>query len=64
MTDRELLEMAAIRGAAQNEQPQSRQTCCLGVGCDEYGICYAAAHGQPDRCGSTDLSAAAIGSAM
>ena len=63
-SDRELLEMAAIRGAAQNEQPQARQTCRLGVGCDEAGICYAEAHGQPDRCGSIPSAAAAIGSAM
>ena len=26
--------------------------CTLGVGCDEYGVCYAAAHGQPDQCGA------------
>lgn len=25
--------------------------CSLGVGCDEYGVCYADAHGEPDRCG-------------
>lgn len=25
--------------------------CTLGVGCDEYGVCYAEAHGEPDRCG-------------
>ncbi len=24
--------------------------CNMGVGCDEYGVCYAEAHGQPDRC--------------
>lgn len=24
--------------------------CTMGVGCDEYGICYAEAHGQPDQC--------------
>lgn len=23
----------------------------MGMGCDEYGVCYAAAHGEPDRCG-------------
>lgn len=26
------------------------QRCTLGVGCDEYGVCYAAAHSQPARC--------------
>lgn len=37
-------------------------SCDLGVGCQETGICYAEAHGQPDKCGVTivdglDLSA-------
>ncbi len=22
----------------------------MGVGCDEHGVCYAAAHGRPWRC--------------
>ncbi len=22
----------------------------MGVGCDEYGVCYAEAHGEPGRC--------------
>lgn len=25
-------------------------TCPLGVGCDEAGVCYAAAQGEPERC--------------
>ncbi len=24
--------------------------CTLGVGCYEYGVCYADAHGEPLRC--------------
>jgi hypothetical protein len=24
--------------------------CDMGVGCDEAGVCYAEAHGQPERC--------------
>jgi hypothetical protein len=24
--------------------------CTMGVGCDEYGVCYANAHGQPRQC--------------
>lgn len=24
--------------------------CTMGMGCDEYGVCYAAAHGDPSRC--------------
>lgn len=27
------------------------KTCTMGVGCDEVGVCYAAAHGEPERCG-------------
>jgi hypothetical protein len=27
-------------------------TCDLGVGCEETGVCYAIAHGQPDKCGA------------
>jgi hypothetical protein len=25
--------------------------CNMGVGCDEAGVCYADAHGEPNRCG-------------
>ena len=25
--------------------------CALGVGCDEYGVCYAEIHMQPEQCG-------------
>lgn len=28
--------------------------CTMGVGCQETGICYAAAHGEPDRCDAED----------
>lgn len=24
--------------------------CTMGVGCDEYGVCYASAHGRPEQC--------------
>lgn len=24
--------------------------CNMGVGCDEYGVCYASSHGRPDMC--------------
>lgn len=33
---------AAVRGATY--------PCTLGVGCDEAGVCYADAHGQPEQC--------------
>lgn len=26
------------------------ERCSMGVGCDEYGRCYASAHGEPDSC--------------
>jgi hypothetical protein len=26
--------------------------CTLGVGCNEVGQCYTAAHGEPGRCGA------------
>jgi hypothetical protein len=29
--------------------------CNLGVGCEEYGVCYAEAHNQPCQCGRRDL---------
>jgi hypothetical protein len=28
--------------------------CSLGVGCDEYGACYAEAMNEPARCGKPD----------
>lgn len=24
--------------------------CSMGVGCDEAGVCYADAHGEPEKC--------------
>lgn len=29
----------------------TRGHCTLGVGCEQAGVCYAAAHNQPDQCG-------------
>jgi hypothetical protein len=28
--------------------------CDMGVGCDTTGLCYATAHGEPDRCNAWD----------
>ena len=28
------------------------ERCNLGVGCEEAGVCFALAHGEPDRCGA------------
>lgn len=38
-----LAEINAARGA--------RIICNLGVGCEEAGVCYASAYGEPDNCG-------------
>ena len=32
------------------EQENEGRYCTMGVGCDEAGVCYAAANGQPDQC--------------
>ncbi len=32
--------------------------CDMGAGCDEVGICFASAHGQPDRCGRAAIAKA------
>lgn len=40
-----------LRGRAMDEEPRVRHTCNMGVGCEEYGVCYAEANGEPDRCG-------------
>lgn len=40
-------DIVAGRGEFQNAEPR----CGLGVGCGENSVCYADAHGQPDRCG-------------
>lgn len=45
------LRNSLLRGKAQNEEPRVRHLCNMGVGCEEAGICYAEAHGQPEQCG-------------
>jgi hypothetical protein len=30
----------------------TEQHCTLGVGCESAVVCYAMAHGEPDRCGA------------
>lgn len=32
-----------------------RERCDMGMGCDEVGVCFAAANGEPDRCGRPPL---------
>ena len=40
----------AYFGSAAPAGGGDRNQCSMGVGCDEAGVCYAAAHDQPDRC--------------
>lgn len=42
---------ALFRCLAQDEEPRVKHTCNMGVGCEETGICYADAQGEPERCG-------------
>lgn len=51
---REIERQQLIRGRAQEEDPRVRHECNMGVGCEEYGVCYASAHGEPERCGRPD----------
>ena len=32
----------------------TQRQCSLGVGCEQAGVCYAEAVGQPDKCGATE----------
>lgn len=41
----------ASRCPAHSANPEPKtEPCSMGVGCDEAGVCYAAAHGQPEQC--------------
>lgn len=35
---------------AAEDQAKGPKPCTFGVGCQEAGVCYAAAMGEPDRC--------------
>jgi len=35
---------------ATNQAGEVEASCTMGVGCDEAGVCYAAANGQPSMC--------------
>ena len=43
--------LGLLRGRAQDEEPRVQHVCDMGVGCEEAGVCYAAVHGEPERCG-------------
>lgn len=32
-------------------------TCTMGVGCEEYGVCFAKSNGDPSRCDARALLA-------
>ena len=34
--------------------------CSLGVGCEQYGVCYADAHGKPEECGKPSFECEAL----
>lgn len=40
-------EVISAPSASESATPKQ---CDMGVGCDEAGVCYAAAHGEPERC--------------
>lgn len=44
---------SAFAAIIERARASLNKPCTLGVGCDEYGTCYAAAHGEPDRCGKS-----------
>jgi len=41
----------AQRNRLADLEAQEQTYCALGVGCDEYGVCYAEIHRQPEQCG-------------
>jgi hypothetical protein len=48
-------KLAALEWAIEQLTPpelaKPQERCSLEVGCDETGLCFAQANGQPDRCG-------------
>lgn len=49
------LKRFVMRGLARDDdaldEARAERLCSLGVGCGTAGVCYAAAHGQPEQCG-------------
>lgn len=51
ISDEEAAEVAdALVGPPVDSHVSRAYRCSMGVGCDEYGVCYAAAHGHPELC--------------
>jgi len=46
-----IIWQAARLGAIETLSiPDAGKQCSMGVGCDQHGVCYAEAHGQPEQC--------------
>lgn len=52
--------MQALKKCAASPDSDSAQqaVCDLGMGCEGAGVCYASAHGEPERCGKYRASSA------
>jgi hypothetical protein len=52
---------ALLRGASRendaHDEAKADRYCDMGVGCGEYGACYAAVNGEPERCSRATLPA-------
>lgn len=42
----------AMLARAPHPAPAPVHPCTMGVGCEEAGVCYASANGQPEQCGA------------
>lgn len=51
--DREVFSTAEVQIDLE-EVIAAAKPCAMGVGCDEHGVCYAEAHGEPERCPQQD----------
>lgn len=45
-----LSDLEKIAPSVPTPQPETTGYCTMGVGCDEAGVCFAAANGQPEQC--------------
>lgn len=63
----EVVETASALTALRDENERLRERlvavagpCSLGVGCEQYGVCYADAHGKPEECGKPSFACEAL----
>jgi hypothetical protein len=52
---------AALAEHDAQPAPAPVHPCTMGVGCEEAGVCYASANGQPEQCGAHPPAPAADG---